>query len=331
MTTSNNKHNTIGLLLMAYGSPENLNELGPYLLDIRGGRPTSPELVAEITERYRLIGGRSPLLSLTKLQASALETELNHRNETQARRFQAYLGMRHWDPRIKVAVAQIINDDIRQVVGLVMAPHSSQMSTGAYFARLGEAMQELGADFDVIRIENWHDHPGLIAALAEKALAAKALFGDVDPCVIFSVHSLPERILEQGDPYDAQLHETAGLLAQKLALPAGRWQFCYQSAGQSAERWLGPPIEHVVTELSQSGEKNLLVVPIGFVCDHVEVLYDIDIVCRNLAEIHDARLERSESLNYSPTFINALADLVTEHLLAKQEKQQVDSINPSSR
>lgn len=325
-----NKQNTIGLLLMAYGSPESLSDLGPYLLDIRGGRATSPELIAEITERYRLIGGRSPLLSLTKRQAQALEAELNCRYEPLAHHFRAYIGMRHWDPRIMVAVAAIINDDIRQVIGLVLAPHSSQMSTGAYFARLEEAMQELGADFDVLRIENWHAHPGLISALAEKASAARDRFCDIDPYVIFSAHSLPERILEQGDPYDAQLHETASLLAQRLALPEGRWQFCYQSAGQSSERWLGPSIEHVITELAQSGEKSLLVVPIGFVCDHVEVLYDIDIVCRNLAAVNGARLERSESLNDSPTFINALADLVGERVLAWQANQAIDPIQPES-
>jgi ferrochelatase len=191
-----------------------------------------------------------------------------------------------------------------------MAPHSSSMSTGAYYARLDEAIAELGVELDVSRIQNWHDLPGLIDAIAEKASTARDLFGAEMPYVVFSAHSLPVRILAKGDQYDAQLRETASLLAERLDLKPGRWQFCYQSAGQSAESWLGPPIEKVIVDLAQAGEQNILSVPIGFVCDHVEVLYDIDIACKQLATANGARLERSESLNASPTFIAALADLV---------------------
>jgi ferrochelatase len=165
----------------------------------------------------------------------------------------------------------------------------------------------------------------LIAAIAEKAIAALSKFEDASymghpdmkrPYVIFTAHSLPARILTQGDPYDAQLHETAVLLAERLGLVRGRWRFSYQSAGQSPEPWLGPQIEQVVRELALSGEKDLLVVPVGFVCDHVEVLYDIDIAARQIAAEHGARLERSESLNASPIFIAALADLVSSRLPA---------------
>lgn len=315
MTDSTNSPATIGVLLMAYGSPESTAELEPYLLDIRGGRETPKSLVDEITERYELIGGRSPLLDLTRQQATALETELNRRFAGSPVTFKTYLGMRHWQPRIKEAVAQIAADGIQQVIGLVMAPHSSSMSTGAYYARLDEAIADLGVDLDVIRIQNWHAHPGLIAAIAEKASAARDRFGAEMPYVIFSAHSLPVRILAKGDPYDAQLRETADLLAERLNLQDGGWQFCYQSAGQSAEPWLGPPIEEVIVELAQAGEKNILSVPIGFVCDHVEVLYDIDIVCKQLASANGARLERSDSLNDSPTFIAALADLVSGHFV----------------
>lgn len=307
--------NTIAVLLMAYGSPESLADLEPYLLDIRGGRPTSPHLVAEITERYRLIGGRSPLLDLTRAQAAALEAELNRRAPAAGPRFRTFLGMRHWEPRIKQAVAEIQAAGLREVVGLVMAPHSSRLSTGAYYARLEEAMAELGADLRLVRIEAWHDHPGLIDALAERVTAALEKFAGRTPYIIFSAHSLPERILAMGDPYAAQLHETAGLLAGRLGLKDGCWSFSYQSAGQSAEPWLGPPIEAEVARLAQSGERDLLVVPIGFVCDHVEVLYDIDIACRELAAQNGARLERTESLNASPTFIAALADLVYAYSL----------------
>jgi ferrochelatase len=301
----------VGVLLMAYGGPDCLEDVEPYLLDIRGGRPTSPELVEEIMERYALIGGRSPLLELTRQQAQSLEAHLNRSGDT---RYRVYIGMRHWQPRIKEAVARMVEDGIEQAVALVMAPHYSRMSTGAYFARLDEALQDLGADIAFTRIQSWHDHPGLIDALEEKSIEALARYerdgvGTL-PKVIFSAHSLPSRILDWGDPYDAQLHETAARLAGRLDLPSDRWLFCYQSAGRSPEPWLGPKIEDVIVELAKAGEKRLLMVPIGFVCDHVEVLYDIDIEGRALAEAHGARLERSESLNASPTFIAALADIV---------------------
>jgi ferrochelatase len=302
----------VGVILMAYGSPERIEDLRPYLLDIRGGRETPDALVEEMTERYRLIGGRSPLLMWTRRQGLALESLLNERFAADGKRYKVYFGMRHWEPRIKEAVEQIQADGVQNVVGLVMAPHNSRMSTGAYYAKLQQAVQELQAEITILPIEQWHDHPGFIAAITENAIQAWEEFGEEDPYVIFSAHSLPARILAQGDPYDAQLRETAALLGKSLNLKADRWQFCYQSAGQSAEVWLGPVIEEVITALLQAGEKNFLVVPIGFVCDHVEVLYDIDIVCKKLAEEHGARLIRSRSLNDSPTFISALADLVAE-------------------
>jgi ferrochelatase len=305
---------TIGILLMAYGSPESVDEIEDYLLDIRGGRATPPSLVEEIKERYRLIGGRSPLLNLTKEQACSLELELNRRFADSPLRFNAFAGMRHWEPRIKEAVSQMAAAGIRQAVALVMAPHSSRLSSGAYFSRLDEAIVELGLEMELARVQSWHDHPGLLSALAERARAAIQKFGSESPFLIFTAHSLPARILQQGDTYDAQLRETAALLSERLEWPRELWTFCYQSAGQSPEPWLGPQIEQVVVDLARAGEKNLLVVPIGFVCDHVEVLYDIDIACRKLAAENQARLERSESLNSSPTFIAALADLVTSHL-----------------
>ncbi|MGE5221801.1 MAG: ferrochelatase [Omnitrophica WOR_2 bacterium] len=305
---------TIAVLLMAYGSPESIDELEPYLLDIRGGRTTSPELVAEIRSRYLQIGGRSPLLDITRAQAQALEQELNRRFEREPVRFRAYVGMRHWQPRIREAVAQIHADGIKKVVGLVMAPHQSRMSSGAYFEKLNAANIELGSPLEIIRIDSWHEEPGLIDALAENA--AKALSGfDAFPYVIFSAHSLPERILAQGDPYDRQLRRTAVLVAERLALREGRWQFCYQSAGQSSETWLGPAIEKVIAALAQNGEKNILVVPVGFVCDHVEILYDLDVVAKKVARQNGAHLERCQSLNITPAFISALADIVGTHCL----------------
>jgi ferrochelatase len=212
------------------------------------------------------------------------------------------------------AVREIEAAGIEEAIAMVMAPHSSRMSTGAYFERLDQAIQETGVDLSVWTVESWHVHPGLIAAIAEKAFTGLGKFPESQPFVIFTAHSLPARILDQGDPYDGQLRETASLLAGHLNLEPGRWMFSYQSAGKSREPWLGPSIEEVVIDLARAGEKALLVVPIGFVSDHVEVLYDIDIVCRELAAVHGARLERSASLNASPAFIAALADIVAERL-----------------
>jgi ferrochelatase len=305
---------TIGLLLMAYGSPESLEEIGSYLLDIRGGRPTSKELVEEIKDRYAQIGGKSPLLEITQRQANALEKELNQRYASQGLIFNAYVGMRHWEPRIKEAVARMAEDGITQAVALVMAPHDSQMSTGAYYDKLKSAVEELEAGIHFVQLCEWYNHPGLIEAITEKAREALKKFDGVSPFVVFTAHSLPSRILDQGDSYDRQLKETTRLLAEKLGLEEGRWQFSYQSAGRSQEPWLGPRIEDVIVSLAISGEENILVVPVGFVCDHVEVLYDIDIAGRKLAEEHGAHLERSESLNDSPAFIQALADLVSSRL-----------------
>jgi ferrochelatase len=306
----------IGVLLMAYGSPDSVDDLGEYLLDIRGGRPTSAELIEEIKDRYRQIGGRSPLLDLTRQQAKTLETELNRRFKAAGATFRTYVGMRHWAPRIRQAVEELAADGIQVVVPLVMAPHRSQMSTGAYLARLDEACQDLGVQFTLHMPPDWHDHPGLIATLAAHTRQPLEALARSDsgtlPYVIFSAHSLPARILEAGDPYDSQLRTTARLVAEALELQDGRWEFCYQSAGQSGDTWLGPAIEVVIQRLLDAGESRLVVSVIGFVCDHVEVLYDIDIVCRRLAEQRGAALRRSPSLNDSPGFIAALADLVGE-------------------
>lgn len=300
---------TTGVLLMAYGSPDNVDDLEAYLLDVRGGRVTPASLVAEIRERYLQIGGRSPLLERTREQAAALERELDRCSQGQGVRYRCYVGMRHWEPRIRTAVEAMLADGIHKAVALVMAPHNSQLSTGAYLARLDEAIAGTQAGLQVFPVEDWYAHPGFIKAVAGKAAAAWGKF-DSTPYVIFSAHSLPERILKTGDPYDRQLRETCRLLAGQLNLADGRWTFCYQSAGQSREPWLGPQIETVLPQLAQAGERNLLVVPVGFVCDHVEVLYDIDIACRAIAAQNGARLERSESLNASPAFISTLASVV---------------------
>jgi ferrochelatase len=299
---------------MAYGGPNSLDDIEAYLLDIRGGRKTPPELVEEVRERYALIGGRSPLLEITRAQARALEERLNAAAD--GPRYRVYVGMRHWYPYIREAVAQIVTDGLRDVVALCMAPHYSRMSVGAYFQKLEEAQEELGVQLNVARVESYHDHPLFIQALAQKVQAALARFpaqAREGVQVVFTAHSLPAALMEQGDPYDAQLRETARLVAAQVGLPRERWQFCYQSAGAWGVKWLGPPIEEVVVELAHAGHKHILVAPIGFVADHVEILYDIDIEARELAEEAGAQLERTESLNTTPLFIEALADIVVRN------------------
>jgi protoporphyrin/coproporphyrin ferrochelatase len=303
---------TTGILVMAYGGPDSLEDVEPYLLDVRGGRPTSPQLVQEIRERYAQIGGRSPLLEITRQQARAVENELNLRGKGK-RRYKAYLGMRHWAPRISQAVAEMKADGIKKAVAIVMAPHYSRMSIELYLKKLDEAVQEQGAEIEIHPVRAWYDHPGLIMAIAEKVDEALRGFEDSSPYILFTAHSLPARILAQADPYPEQLKTTAHLVADRLGLDDDRWSFCFQSAGRTGEEWLGPQIEDYVPELIRSGELNILVVPVGFVSDHVEVLFDIDIETRALAEKMGARLERSRSLNASQTFINALSDLVEEH------------------
>jgi protoporphyrin/coproporphyrin ferrochelatase len=306
----------IAVLVMAYGGPDSLDDVEPYLLDVRGGRPTSAELVEEFRERYARIGGRSPLLEITQAQALALEAELNHHSgNVQDWQYRVYLGMRHWYPYIREAVGQIVQHGLRQVVGLCMAPYYSSMSIGAYYKKLQEAQDALGAHLNVTRIESWNDHPLFIEALAERVTEALDRFSpeerDSVP-ILFSAHSLPAAIIEQGDPYQQELLETCDLLAARLGLAKDRWRFCFQSAGATGARWLGPAIEDVIDELIEAGEHSILVAPVGFVADHVEVLFDIDVECKELAGSRGVRLERTESLNTAPKFIAALAEIVRD-------------------
>lgn len=301
------------VLLMAYGGPNSLDDIEEYLLDIRGGRHTPRELVEEIRARYAATGGKSPLLEITRAQAVALEKRLNELSD--GPEYRVYVGMRHWHPYIKEAVAQIVRDGIDRVVALCMAPHYSRMSVGAYFKKVREAQEELGTKLDVTCVESWHDHPLFLQAIAEKVRAGLQKLPPEardDVKVVFTAHSLPAAIIEDGDPYDRQLRETAQGVAELLG--GIDWLFSYQSAGASNAKWLGPQIEEVVVELAGAGHKNILVAPIGFVADHVEVLYDIDIEARHIARQAGARLERTGSMNVTPLFIEALADIVRQHM-----------------
>jgi ferrochelatase len=278
------------------------------LLDIRGGRTTPQELIDDISERYRLIGGRSPLLEITQSAAAKLEKRIN---------LPVYVGMRHWTPWIEDVVAQMAVDGIKYILAICMAPHYSALSIGKYREKLDQAIKSTGEDITVSFVESWHrqsDYLGGIAANVRDTINRWPASERGNVMVVFTAHSLPEFILDQGDPYDKQLRETANLLAQDLDLPGGRWVFCYQSAAKTGVPWLGPQIEDLVVDLAAAGQKDLLVAPIGFIADHVEVLFDIDIGVQRITQEHGVRLERPPMLNDGDPLIDALTSLVHEQM-----------------
>jgi ferrochelatase len=296
----------VAVLVMAYGGPGSLEEVEPYLRDVRGGRPTSPEFAAEVKARYAAIGGRSPIRELTEAQARALGKALG-------RAWPVYVGMRHWHPYIKETVDRIVADGHARVVALVLAPHYSAMSIGAYERKLVEAA---GGRLELALVQRWGAHPQFLEAVAGRVRRALQRFPAGRAVqVIFTAHSLPERILATGDPYPDELQASAAAVGELVGL--GTWRFAYQSAGATAEPWLGPEAGAVVTELAARGHRDVLIVPIGFVCDHVEILYDVDVAYRALADRLGVRLERTESLNDEPLFIAALERIVRSTAAAR--------------
>jgi len=301
------------VLMLAYGSPDSPDDMEAYLLDIRGGRPTPEAFVKEFQERYDQIGG-SPLTQRTFEQARATEAVLRARGDD----LPVYVGMRHWKPWIKDTVAQMRADGIQEAVALVMAPHYSSMSIGRYWAKVNEAQEALGSDIRFTFVDSWWRQLGLLAAQEAHVRAGLEKFSaGVRNRVklVFSAHSLPERLLKMGDPYDAELKGNARALAGRLG--DVDWTFCYQSAAKTGEPWLGPKIEDLIVDLAEGGYRYVLAAPIGFVCDHVEILYDIDIGAKKIAEDRGVRLERIESMNADPVFIEAVADAVLEGLEGK--------------
>ena len=301
------------ILLLAYGGPDALADIPAYLLDIRGGRATPQELIDEISHRYAEIGGYSPLLRITRSAAAQLQERTG---------LPVYVGMRHWTPWIKDAVAQMADDGIGRAVVICMAPHYSTLSIGAYRKRLDEALAQVDRPFEVIFVESWHTQPDYLDAVAANVGATLLRYdaGErAEVLTVFTAHSLPEFIIERGEPYDRQLRETAQLLAERLALPDGRWIFSYQSAAKTGVPWLGPQIEDLLVDLAQRGETKLVVAPIGFIADHVEVLYDIDIGVQHIAAEHGIRVERPPMLNDSPAMVAILAGLTASALASTPE------------
>lgn len=305
--STSNLQPPIGVLVMAYGGPNSLDDLPGYLADIRSGRPTTPEVLEEISNNYRQIGGKSPLLEMTQAQMNALAAHF----DPAAVRF--YLGMRHWSPWIEETVRQMVDDGITHAISLVLAPHFSSMSIAKYQKKIKDALNMIHAEIEFQHIMSYHDAPKYITALANRVREGIAEFQSGEPVhVILSAHSLPVRILKEGDPYDRQLRESAALIAAEAGLREDQWSWSYQSAGRSPEPWLGPQLQEHITDLARQGVKNMVSVPIGFVSDHVEILFDIDIQAQAIAHSLGVRLVRPPALNSDPLFITQLAALVQE-------------------
>lgn len=302
-----------GVLLMAYGTPEELSDVGPYYRDILGGREPSPEAVAALTERYRAVGGRTPLLEVTRSVAALLEERLNR---DAAAGWRVYVGMKHWHPFIAEAADRIVADGVDELVALPMAPHYSRMSTAGYRDALECSLEGTTSPLPVRFIESWHANPLFIALIARRIEEA---FRRLDPSpgaeVLFTAHSLPVRTVEEGDPYPRELAESAAAVAEAAALSS--WRFGYQSAAKTGTPWLGPDILESIEQLAEEGRTDVLVVPFGFVCDHLEILFDIDVAAMRAAEGLGVRLARIEMPNDSADFVEALFDVVTAGMGAR--------------
>jgi protoporphyrin/coproporphyrin ferrochelatase len=282
------------VVLMAYGSPERLADVPAYYADIRGGRPIAPEHLEDLVERYRRLGIEgSPLNAITEQTRAALEEELG---------LPVFTGMKHWTPHIADAAEAALAAGADTVVGLVLAPHYSALSIAGYREQLERA---LDGRAELVFVESWHAEPGFVELLAERVRGAEAH-------VVFTAHSLPSRILADGDPYEEQLLETSRLVAERAGL--GNWSFSFQSESPTGEPWLGPDILDHLDSLHAKGVADVLVCPVGFVSDHLEIGWDIDVEARDKAAELGMRLERIAMPNDDPAFVRTLGGIVRRAL-----------------
>jgi ferrochelatase len=291
------------ILLLAHGSPERVDEIPEFLLQVTGGRPLPPHVVEEVQHRYGLIG-TSPLTCWTLEQRDLLMRELG---------LPVHVGMRNWKPYVAEAVRTMTAEGITHVVAICLAPQNSRTSVGLYRA----ALSKENPTFTVNFVESWHDHPLLIRAFSDRlrtAWNAACKEAGAKVPIIFTAHSVPQRTITEGDPYETQAKETAALVARGAGLSDPDWTFAFQSQGMSGGAWLGPSVEDTIRDLKAKGHGGVFIAPIGFLCDHVEVLYDIDIGFKQFAEKEGMRLWRAESLNGSPLLTQALADLARKRL-----------------
>lgn len=284
-----------GVLLVAHGTPESLDQMAEYLTLVRGGRAPSERLVEEMRHNYAAIGGRSPLTDLTQAQAAALRAALPGTP--------VFVGMRNWRPFIADALREAAAQGVLRVVVVPLAPQYSTLSVAKY---KGAVEAALPPGMEMRFVDSWHAHPGLLEAFAERARAALA--AEPVDVVVFTAHSLPRRAIAQGDPYADQVKATAAGVAARAGLAS--YELAWQSAGRTEEPWLQPSLEERLQALADAGRRRVLVVPVGFVCDHTEILYDIDQQAQAFARERGLSLFRTESLNTAPTFIAALADVV---------------------
>jgi protoporphyrin/coproporphyrin ferrochelatase len=301
----------LGLLCMSYGTARGLDDVEAFYTHVRRGRPPPPELLRDLKDRYAAIGGRSPLIEITEAQVRGLEKLLNE--DPHGPQFRAYHGMKHQRPYLEDAVIEMAQDDLTSAVGLVLAPHYSRFSVGEYVARVERTAAAEGISFSFV--ESYATHPAFVDFVASRVgdaldrLPANLRHG---ARVIFSAHSLPERIIETGDRYPEQLHATAAAVSGQLGLP--NFVVAWQSAGRTGEPWLGPDLTDVARELGASGVRAAVSCPVGFVSDHLEVLYDVDIEAQAAARESGVILVRTESPNDDPAFLSSLAAVIRDHL-----------------
>ncbi|HEX7797332.1 MAG TPA: ferrochelatase [Vicinamibacterales bacterium] len=288
-----------GVLLMAHGTPSSMDDMPEYLRLVRGGRPPSPELIAEMRHNYEAIGGKSPLTDLTFAQGAALSRLLGPH-------IPVAVGMRNWRPFLSEAIGELASKGVTRIIGIPLAPQFSTLSVTKYFDAATAALPH-GVALEPIH--SFFDHPLLLDAFAERLRAAAPR---ADEAIVFTAHSLPTRVIDAGDPYATEVAGTARAVAERCGIV--RYRIAYQSAGRTPEPWIGPDLSDLIREASADGVRHFLVIPVGFVCDHTEILFDIDVQAQGTARALGATLRRTESLNSSPTFIAALESLVREKL-----------------
>ena len=313
MTIPSGKLKT-AIILLAHGAPLRVQDIPKYLKNIRGGKDSSTQVIQEVASRYQQIGGRSPLLDITTAQAEALEQYLNQGEDE----FKVYVGMRTWSPYIKDAVNQAVNDGAERIIALCLAPQYSRWSTERYQKAFNEAMGVWQSKkLDVQFVTSWPNQPLLIDAFVERYQAAAVDLnakGKKNIHTIFTVHSIPADSVEMfGDPYVEEYGKTMQGILQQVDIT--NWHQAYQSQGMIPVPWLEPSVEATLDKIAEAGGQTALMVPVGFVCDHIEILYDIDIAFKEYAAERNIELYRTESLNTSPLFIEALAGVVWEHLV----------------
>ncbi len=313
------KNDFIALLILAFGGPNSTQEIEPFLQRFLKGRPLSPEYLAGAKKRYGLIGGKSPILEITERQARAIEEKLSENDK--GVEIRTYVGMYHWHPFISDLIPKVLEQEPMSIVALSMSPFESSLSSWAYMDTAEKALLENNYTNRMIRIDNWSAEPEFVLAMAvhiKNFIKAQNLKKDKS-YIVFTAHSIPQRLTDQGEPYLDQFKESASLIAEAAGLE--KWQIAFQSKGRSPEPWLGPLAEDVLEKLDRSETSQAIIVPLGFTTDHLETFYDIDIVLKNKAKELGINLFRTETVNDEEFFIDALTDIIWKNLANKNVVQ----------